>query len=128
VVNAPDKLFVDKGMFYCGFINKDTVFTVVYKHPGSGYPFIKRCKIEQFILQKAYSLVPEGAVVQLFTTELDGEILAEYKPKPRLRVLEETFPLQNYLVKGVKAQGVRLANKEAKSVKLAKAGSGRESI
>jgi topoisomerase-4 subunit A len=128
VVNAPDKLFVDKGMFYCGFINKDTVFTIVYKHPGSGYPFIKRCKIEQFILQKAYSLVPEGAVVQLFSTELDGEILAEYKPKPRLRVLEESFPLQNYLVKGVKAQGVRLANKEAKSIKLAKAGQGRESI
>jgi topoisomerase-4 subunit A len=36
VVNVPDKLFVDKGMFYCGFINKDTVFTVVYKHPSNG--------------------------------------------------------------------------------------------
>jgi len=126
VVNAPDKLFVDKGMLYCGFINKDTVFTVVYKHPTTSYPFIKRCRIEQFILQKAYSLVPEGSVVQLFTIEQDGSILAEYKPKPRLRVLEESFSLPNYLVKGVKAQGVRLANKEAKSVKFVKPGPGEE--
>ena len=126
VVNAPDKLFVDKGMLYCGFVNKDTVFTVVYKHPTTGFPFIKRCRIEQFILQKAYSLVPEGGVVQLFTTEQDGAILAEYKPKPRLRVLEESFPLGNFLIKGVKAQGVRLANKEAKSVKFVKPGPGDE--
>ena len=126
VVNVPDKLFVDKGMWYCNFINKDTIFTVVYKHPVSNYSFIKRCTIEQFILNKAYSLVPEGATVQLFTTEQDGSILCEYKPKPRLRVLEETFKLADYLVKGVKAQGVRLANKEAKSVKFVRPGPGEE--
>jgi topoisomerase-4 subunit A len=122
VVNVPDKLFVDKGMWYAGFIDKDTVFTVVYKHPTTGYPFIKRCHIEQFILNKAYSLVPEGATVQLFSTEPEGVITAEYKPKPRLRVLEESFKLSDYLIKGVKAQGVRLSNKEAKSVKMQKEG------
>jgi topoisomerase IV subunit A len=126
VVNVPDKLFVDKGMLFCGFINKDTVFTVVYKHPASGFPFIKRCGIEQFILNKAYSLVPEGAIVQMFSTDPDGTIFAEYKPKPYLRVLEEKFPLSQFLIKGVKAQGVRLANKEAKTVKLLKPGSSEE--
>jgi topoisomerase-4 subunit A len=126
VVNVPDKLFVDKGMFWCGFIDKDAVFTVVYKHPTNNNPYIKRCKIEQFILQKTYWLVPEGSTVQLFTTETDGSIFAEYKPKPHLRVLEEKFQLANFLVKGVKAQGVRLANKEAKSVKWIKPGPGEE--
>jgi topoisomerase-4 subunit A len=126
VVNVPDKLFVDKGMFWCGFIDKDAVFTVVYKHPTNNNPYIKRCKIEQFILQKTYWLVPEGSTVQLFTTETDGSIFAEYKPKPHLRVLEEKFPLGDFLIKGVKAQGVRLANKEAKSVKWIKPGPGEE--
>jgi topoisomerase-4 subunit A len=126
VVNVPDKLFVDKGMLYCGFINKDTVFTVVYKHPSNANPYIKRCKIEQFILQKTYWLVPEGSTVQLFSTEMDGSIAAEYKPKPHLRVLEEKFPLADFLVKGVKAQGVRLANKEAKNIKWVKPGPGEE--
>jgi topoisomerase-4 subunit A len=126
VVNVPDKLFVDKGMLWCGFINKDVVFTVVYKHPTNNNPYIKRCKIEQFILQKTYWLVPEGSTVQMFTTETDGFIFAEYKPKPHLRVLEEKFPLSDFLIKGVKAQGVRLANKEAKSVKWVKPGPGEE--
>jgi topoisomerase-4 subunit A len=121
VVNAPDKLFVDKGMYYCNFINKDTVFTIVYKNPSNNYPYIKRCKIEQFILQKTYWLVPEGSTIQLFTTETEGSIVAEYKPKPRLRVLDETFALADFLVKGNKAQGVRLSNKEAKSIKWQKA-------
>ena len=126
VVNVPDKLFVDKGLHYCGSINKETVFTVVYKHPSNANPYIKRCKIEQFILQKTYWLVPEGSTVQLFTTEIDGSIVAEYKPKPHLRVLEEKFPVADFLIKGVKAQGVRLANKEAKSVKWVKSGPGEE--
>jgi hypothetical protein len=42
----------------------------------------------------------------------------EYKPLPRIRVLEETFRVKDYLVKGVKAGGVRLASREIKSAKF----------
>ncbi|SVC78992.1 uncharacterized protein METZ01_LOCUS331846, partial [marine metagenome] len=31
VVDAPDKLFVGKGMLYCGLVDKDVVFTVLYR-------------------------------------------------------------------------------------------------
>ena len=40
------------------------------------------------------------------------------KPKPRLKVLEESFSLADYLVKGVKSGGVRLAGKEVKSARF----------
>ena len=43
-----------------------------------------------------------------------------YKPKPRLKVLNETFTVSDYLVKGVKAAGVRLSAKEVKSGKFVK--------
>jgi topoisomerase-4 subunit A len=118
VVNVADRLFVDKGMLFCGFIDKETVYSMVYKHPETQYPYIKRCTIEQFIMQKAYQLVPEGSTVQMFTTDKEGTIAVEYKPRAYLRVLEESFNLADYLVKGVKAQGVRLSNKEAKTVKF----------
>jgi topoisomerase IV subunit A len=118
VINVADKLFVDKGMLFCGFVDKETVYSLVYKHPENLNPYIKRCTIEQFIMQKAYMLVPEGSTVQMFTTEKEGTIEVEYKPRAYLRVLEESFNLTDYLVKGVKAQGVRLSNKEAKSVKF----------
>ncbi len=118
VVDAPDKLFVDKGMLYCGLVDKDLVFNIVYREESTKFPFLKRCKIEQFILNKGYSIVPEGCTVLKLTIDSDSIITAEYKPKPRLKVLEETFIIKDFLVKGVKAGGVRLANKEIKYVKF----------
>ncbi len=124
VMDVPEKTFVDKGMLYCGLADKDTlkntVFTVVYRNDKNGYPFIKRCKIEQFILNKGYSIIPDNCTPLKLTTEEDLDLDVSYKPKPRLRVLEEQFSIKDFLVKGVRASGVRLANKEVKSAKFVK--------
>ncbi|MGA3051739.1 MAG: DNA topoisomerase IV subunit A [Chitinispirillaceae bacterium] len=123
VSNVVDKTFVDKGMLYCGFADKDTlantVFTVVFRDDETGYPYIKRCRIEQFILNKGYSIVPEKCTPLKLTTDQHAELLVEYKPGPRIRVLEEKFSINDYLVKGAKSGGVRLASREIKSAKLA---------
>ena len=122
VSDVPDKMFVDKGMLYCGFADKvttsKTVFTVVFRDDETGYPYIKRCQIEQFILNKGYSIVPEKCTPLKLTTDPNAELQVEYKPLPRIRVLEETFKVSDYLVKGAKAGGVRLASREVKSVKF----------
>ncbi len=124
VSDVPDKLFVDKGMWFCGLAEKDEMaartFTIVYKSKDTGYAHIKRCKIEQYILEKSYELVPEDCQILKFTTREDVEVVASYKPKPRLKVLEESFPVKDFLVKGVKAAGVRLSNKEISTVKFVK--------
>ncbi len=118
VMDVPDKLFVDKGMLYCGFVDKELVFNVVYREDSTKFPYLKRCKIEQFILNKGYSIVPDNCTVLKLTTDSDAIVTVDYKPKPRLKVLEETFIIKDFLVKGVKASGVRLSNKEVKSVKI----------
>jgi topoisomerase-4 subunit A len=124
VIVSPDKVFVDKGMLYCGFMDSktiaDTIFTVIYSNNSNGYTYIKRCKIEKYILNKGYSIIPEKCTLLKLTTENEIEVVLEYRPKPRLKVLKENFQINNYLVKGTKAAGVRLANKEVKSVKLLK--------
>ncbi len=122
VTDVPEKAFVDKGMLYCSFADKEilseTVFTVIYKDTKTGNPYIKRCKIEKFILNRGYSIVPEGSKPVKLTTQTSGTFEVEYKPKPRVRVLKETFKIEDFLVKGVKAKGVRLANRELKTVRL----------
>ncbi|MBN2187861.1 MAG: DNA topoisomerase IV subunit A [Chitinispirillaceae bacterium] len=122
VSDVPDKAFVDKGMLYCGFADKEvlskTVFTVVFRDDETGYPYIKRCQIEQFILNKGYSIVPEKCTPLRLTIDPHAELQVEYKPLPRIRVLEETFKVKDYLVKGSKSGGVRLASREVKSVKF----------
>jgi topoisomerase-4 subunit A len=122
VSDVPDKAFVDKGMLYCGFADRETtsktVFTVVFKDDETGFPYIKRCQIEQFILNKGYSIVPEKCTPLKLTTDPHAELQVEYKPLPRIRVLEETFKVKDYLIKGSKSGGVRLASREVKSVKF----------
>jgi topoisomerase-4 subunit A len=122
VMDVPERFFVDKGMWYCGFMDEkttaNTIFSLVFRNNTTGFPFIKRCKIEKFILNKGYSLVPERCSVMKLTTGTDCVVSVDYKPKPRLKVLHETFVVEDYLIKGVKAGGVRLANKEVKSVRF----------
>ncbi len=123
VVDAPEKLFVDKGMLYCGFADPEAcanrVFTLVYRN-RQGRPYLKRCRIEKFILNRGYSLTPDNCALLKMTLEPEGFVTVKYKPRPRVRIFEESFKVCDFTVKGVRAQGVRLADREVKSVRFVK--------
>ena len=122
VMNVPDRVFVDKGMAYCSMAEKDemadVVFTVLYKSNDSNALYIKRCKVEKFIIDKSYNLIPDNAQMVFLTTKEAGKIALAYAPAPRVKVLEESFNITDYLVKGVKSGGVRLTTREVKSCKF----------
>ena len=118
VHDVPEKLFVDKGMLYCGFVDPERVFTLIYKDTRSGCPYIKRFEIDKFILNRGYSLMPEGCRVLKFTTEPSLKVLLEYKPKPRVRILEQEFTIDDYPVRGNKAKGIRLSTREVQNAKF----------
>lgn len=124
VINVPEKLFVDKGMNFCVLAEKEElakyVYTMIYRQKESGQLYIKRTSIVQFILEKKYQLLPDGAKLLAFTTQDKGRVVLKYKKKPGLRVLEEEFQISNFLVKGVSAQGVRLTTKDVASMKITK--------
>ncbi|MDE2887318.1 MAG: DNA topoisomerase IV subunit A [Gemmatimonadota bacterium] len=118
VVDAPEKLFVDKGMLFCNFIDEDRVYNILYKENRTGYLYIKRCKIDKFILNRGYELAPEGCRILKLTTDSGRTVRALFKPKPRVRITEEEFNIGDYPVRGNRARGIRLANREVKSVKF----------
>jgi topoisomerase-4 subunit A len=121
-MTVPEKLFVDAGMLYCASAEKEelakVLFTLVYRDKETGFPYIKRCRIETYINNRDYQLVPDGAQILLFSTELDFSFTVAYAPKPRMKVKEEGFIASDFDEKGLKAQGVRLAAKEASSAEL----------
>lgn len=116
--DAPDRLFVDKGMLFCDFVDPKRVYTIVYREKKTNYPCIKRCTLDKFIMNKGYELVPPGCKVLKFTTGRDVNIHVSYKPKPRVRILEEEFPIEEFAVRGKTAKGLRLAPREVKSAKF----------
>ena len=122
VADVPEKAFVGPGAWWIGAADKEvlsnTIFTVIYKEKKTGYPFVKRCIIEGWIMNKEYSLVPEGAEVLLIDTRVKFSFTLHYKLKPRLKVLKESFKAQDYNVRGLKAGGIRLAVKEIEKVEI----------
>ena len=63
-------------------------------------------------MNKDYSLVPEDGELLHIDTRDKFSFTVHYKPKPRMKVVREVLKAQDYLVKGLKAGGVRLAAKE----------------
>jgi len=122
VTKAPEKLFVDKGMLACVMADKelltDIIFTVIYKDAKSGCAYVKRCRIEQFIMEKTYLLVPEDAAVLALTTEESVKIVLRYVPKAKMKTRSEDFPVADFAVKGLKAAGVRLSSKAVESAEV----------
>ena len=122
VSDLPEKAFVGPAAWWIGAADKEAlsriVFTIIYKEEKTGYPCIKRCTIDGWIMNKEYSLVPESAKVLHVDTRPKFGFNVLYVPKPRIKVLKESFKAQDYAVRGLKAGGVRLAPREAKSVEV----------
>lgn len=124
VIDVPDKLFVGKDMRYCGLAEKDelsnVVFTALYKNNVTKHIYIKRFTIEQFILNRTYSILPGESTLINLTMRKTGTIKLIYKPKPRLKILQEEFKIPDFLVKNVKANGNRITTKDVKSIRISK--------
>ncbi|MDR0316712.1 MAG: DNA topoisomerase IV subunit A [Treponema sp.] len=120
VTDLPEKTFIGADAWWVGVADKEalgkTIFTIIYKEKESGFPCIKRCVIEGWIMNKDYFLVPDGAEVLHIDTRPKFTFSVKYVPKPRLKVLSEDFKAQDYNVRGLKAGGIRLVNKEAAKV------------
>lgn len=124
VVNIPGRLFVDKGMHFCCLADKENlhsiIFTVLYQNKENHYIHLKRFRIEKYITDKTYAFIPEKCKILKFTIKEDVELIINYKPKPKVRILENKIPLSSFLIKSSKANGVRLSTKEIKSIKFIK--------
>jgi topoisomerase-4 subunit A len=120
VMDLPEKAFIGADAWWVGLADKDelakTTFTIIYKEKETGFPCIKRCVIEGWIMNKDYFLVPDGAQILHIDTRPKFTFSVKYVPKPRLKVLSEDFKAQDYNVRGLKAGGIRLSTKEAAKI------------
>lgn len=121
VIDVPEKLFVDKGLIDCRIADREelakTVMTIVYRPPDGETTYIKRFRIEGFILGRSYELIPDGSRVFVFTTAERKTLHLTYKPRARQQITEEDVRIEDFLVKSAKAGGVRLSPREVKSIR-----------
>jgi topoisomerase-4 subunit A len=112
VANISEKVFVGSKAWWIGAADKEAVagmvFTLIYKEPETGFPCIKRCVIEGWIINKEYALVPAGAEVLHVDTRESFSFTLSF----RGLFPSETFHARSYGVRSLKANGFRLAEQE----------------
>jgi len=122
VTDVPDKIFIDKGMWFCDVADKDKIpqvlFTVIFRDPKTKYAFIKRCRIPSWIMNRDYFLAPDGMEVLYISTAKNFTFTLKYEKKPKVKILEEKFKAQDFAEKGLKTLGVRLSARECGGIKV----------
>ncbi|MBQ0052364.1 MAG: DNA topoisomerase IV subunit A [Treponema sp.] len=122
VTDVPEKVFIDKGMWYCQVAEKEIInsvlFTVIFRDPQTKIASIKRCRIPSWIMNRDYFLAPEGMEVLHIDTREKFTFTLNYEQKPRVKITEEKFKAEDFEEKGLKTLGVRLAPREVESIKV----------
>ena len=120
VCDVPDRLFVDAGMWYCNYAEKELInkvlFTVIYRDSKTKYPYIKRCRIAGWIMNRDYMLAPDGTEVLHIDTRESFKFTLNYEKKPRVKITSEDFSAADWEERGLKAGGLRLSAHETASV------------
>lgn len=120
VCETPKKLFVGPQLRHCGFADKESLskvlFTILYRDPETQFVYIKRCKIQAFIMNRDYFFAPDGMEVLHVDTRKNFAFQLNYVKKPRVKVLSEKFKAESYEEKSLKAKGVRVAAKEVQDI------------
>ena len=87
VQDAPDRLFVDKGMLFCGFIDPERIYTLLYCDE-KGNPCLKRFQIDKFIL--AIHDQPEFSEPELIEVIVRPWVADRVRMRPELRIVGHT--------------------------------------
>jgi topoisomerase-4 subunit A len=122
VCDAGEKIFVDTGMWYCNYAEKEIIqeelFTIVYRDPKTKLCYIKRCRISGWIMNRDYMMAPQGMEVLHIDTRKKFSFTLNFVKKSRAKKSSEKFSAENFEEKGLKANGVRLDSREVESVEV----------
>ena len=119
ILPVAEKHFIDGGVAFCGLQDKERVFTAVYRDRQTRVAFIKRFRVESFILEKEYRFIPEDSELLYFSDSPGGAVEVWFERRKRMRTYKEAVDISGILVKGVHARGNRLgAGRPVSSIKV----------
>lgn len=121
VINIPEKQYIqtkDSPIVWIGLADKTTAMNAIYKDLKTEFAYAKRFVVKQFILDKEYSFVDPEYKLEYITADPETVLQLTFKPRPKQKVSNLEFSFKELPIKGVSAKGIRIANKELKTLKI----------
>ncbi len=130
VVKIDSKVFVGKGIIYCGvFKKKDdrTIYNMIYKDGKSGNTMMKRFPVSSITRGKDYSLTKsnKGSKVLYFTANPNGEaetVTVYLRKRAKLKTLKIDVNFANLNIKGKATIGNIVTKNLVRKIDLKSAG------
>ncbi|MCB9396875.1 MAG: DNA topoisomerase IV subunit A [Acidobacteria bacterium] len=111
VIPVPTKLFVGKDLLHFEKIDKNTVFNCMYRDQTHGIGYMKRFRVEKFIMEKEYEYTIENAKVLVLCPDPAPRVKVYFPRAARQKVNDEVVDFSTLLVKGASSKGNRVASK-----------------
>lgn len=118
VIEVPQKLFIEEPLRHYDRQGRLPEASVLYHDPEDGHIYMKRFVISQFILNKVYRFIPEGAQLVYFSVEAEPLLQLHFEPKARTRVSQQLVDFAKMRVKSVSSKGNRVTDREIAGIQV----------
>jgi topoisomerase-4 subunit A len=118
VLTITDRVYVAKNgvsIAYCGVADKQQVFTCCYRDIITGVSFCKRFIVKQYILEREYRCIPDNTELLLISIHA-SPLLVQLVPKNRQRLSALEVKPEEFPIRGVTANGIRLSRRPVLAV------------
>ena len=118
VLPVPEKLFIKDPLLHWGKLDREAVFNCMYREQTTGIAYIKRFRVDKFILEREYPYTRENGKVLVLTTGEAPTVRVFYPKTGRVRITNEDVDFSQQLVKGAAAKGNRVSAKPVTRVRV----------
>lgn len=117
VIPVPEKLYVKEKILLVTKLDREQIFNCMYRDQTTGIAFMKRFKVEKFILEKQYAFTAANSKILVFQPDPPPKVKVYYPRTARARVTQEVVDFGELLVKGPSAKGNRVSAKPVTSAR-----------
>ena len=121
VVPVPDKLYVGP-LKYVLKADKSQVYCMVYRHKKNGKTYAKRFRIDRYIMDREYTTVPSGCVIESIYTNYGVVVRCELLPKGRKRETSVDVDFETVPLRAAGARGFKITDQPVASFTQIKRG------
>ncbi|MCK5804697.1 MAG: DNA topoisomerase IV subunit A, partial [Lentisphaeria bacterium] len=110
VIPIPEKLYTGP-VKYLRKLDKVQIYSMVYHHRKRKTYFVKRFRIERFIMDREYKTLPPGCIIDMLSSNHGLVIQFDFKPSTRSSETSTTFDFSKVIVRSATARGYKVTDR-----------------
>ncbi len=122
VISIPNKLYIGKGNEVYK-LDKNQVYSMIYRNKKSGAIYAKRFKVERFITDKEYNIIPKGCRIDKIYSTYGTIVRCEFEPAPRQQITSCDIVFSDITQRSLTASGFKVTDKKLAKYTLLERGS-----